>query len=229
MVANILTNQVFKSIPKTFGSTLNGYDKLTDKHYEDGFRELVIPELEANEKLTDWFYDEDVDMCFYNKETIPDDEYKQILIDKSIVQKQILISNNTEKIIIKEAQQLSDEDALNQKDLYPFWSGDSVSYSLNFKVLDFTKSNELALYKVVQAHTSQRDWKPKDVPALFTRIQLDEVLDWVQPTGAQDAYQIGDKVIYPSGSGQVWESTVNANVFAPGVVAGQWLQLQNKK
>jgi hypothetical protein len=67
MVANIITNQVFNSIPKTFGSTLNGYDKLTDKHYEDGFRDLVIPELEANEKITDWYYDEDVDMCFYNK------------------------------------------------------------------------------------------------------------------------------------------------------------------
>lgn len=49
-----------------------------------------------------------------------------------------------------------------------------------------------------------------------------EILDWKQPTGAHDAYQIGDKVKY---NNAVWESAVNANVYAPGVVAGQWKKL----
>jgi hypothetical protein len=38
--------------------------------------------------------------------------------------------------------------------------------------------------------------------------------DWVQPTGAQDAYQLGDRVTH---NGQVWESTYPNNVWEPGV------------
>ena len=102
------------------------------------------------------------------------------------------------------------------------WSGDSNEYALDYKVQDFTVDNELALYKVVQAHTSQPTWIPRDTPALFTRIQLDVVLEWVQPTGAQDAYNIGDRVWFGVET-DVYESTVDANVFAPLVVAGQWI------
>jgi len=37
---------------------------------------------------------------------------------------------------------------------------------------------------------------------------------WVQPTGAHDSHQMGDRVTH---GGQVWESTINNNVWAPGV------------
>ena len=37
---------------------------------------------------------------------------------------------------------------------------------------------------------------------------------WVQPTGAHDAYDTGDRVTY---QGATWESTINGNVWAPGV------------
>lgn len=43
---------------------------------------------------------------------------------------------------------------------------------------------------------------------------------WIQPTGAQDAYNIGDRV---SHNGQNWESTVDANVWEPGVFG--WVQI----
>lgn len=38
--------------------------------------------------------------------------------------------------------------------------------------------------------------------------------DWVQPTGAHDAYEQGDVVLHDD---QIWQSTANANVWAPGV------------
>lgn len=41
-----------------------------------------------------------------------------------------------------------------------------------------------------------------------------EVAEWVQPTGAQDAYHIGDRVLYNS---VVWECISDNNVYAPGV------------
>jgi hypothetical protein len=37
---------------------------------------------------------------------------------------------------------------------------------------------------------------------------------WVQPTGSQDAYNVGDQVTHV---GSTWESTVAANVWEPGV------------
>jgi pyridoxine kinase len=40
---------------------------------------------------------------------------------------------------------------------------------------------------------------------------------WKQPTGAQDAYMTGDKVRYPDEQGEVWVSTVDNNVWEPGV------------
>lgn len=70
------------------------------------------------------------------------------------------------------------------------------------------------LYRVVQAHTSQADWAPDGTPALYTQITLDEWPEWVQPTGAQDAYPLGAKVAH---NGQRWTSTVAANTWKPGV------------
>lgn len=39
-------------------------------------------------------------------------------------------------------------------------------------------------------------------------------VDWVQPTGAHDAYEAGERVSY---NGKVWVSVIEANVWAPGV------------
>lgn len=70
------------------------------------------------------------------------------------------------------------------------------------------------LYRVIQPHNSQPNWTPDKVPALFVKISLEEYPEWVQPTGAQDAYSAGDKV---SHNGKHWKSTVNGNVWEPGV------------
>ena len=40
------------------------------------------------------------------------------------------------------------------------------------------------------------------------------IAEWKQPTGSQDAYNTGDIVIY---NDQTWESTVDNNVWQPGV------------
>ncbi len=72
------------------------------------------------------------------------------------------------------------------------------------------------LYTVIQAHTTQPDWTPDVTPALWKRFYEPEAgpQPWVQPTGAHDAYQIGDRVTH---NGQVWESIAANNVWAPGV------------
>ena len=72
------------------------------------------------------------------------------------------------------------------------------------------------LYRCVQAHTSQADWTPDTAVSLWVRIAdpADEWPEWSQPVGAHDAYQTGDKV---SHGGQHWVSTVDGNVWEPGV------------
>ena len=46
-----------------------------------------------------------------------------------------------------------------------------------------------------------------------------EIPEWVQPTGAHDAYNVGDKVRY---KGKVYESTINGNVWSPEVYPQGW-------
>jgi hypothetical protein len=78
-----------------------------------------------------------------------------------------------------------------------------------------------SLYKVVQGHTTQSDWTPDAVPALFALFTPEgAIADFVQPTGAHDAYALGSKVKH---GGFTWESLVDANVWEPGGVGTESL------
>ena len=92
---------------------------------------------------------------------------------------------------------------------FPAWSGDSVPVQVDQKF-----RYDGVLYKVLQAHTTQPDWAPPDVPALFTRFRDPSAgpQAWVQPNGAHDAYNVGDRVAH---NGSTWESDVDGNVWEP--------------
>lgn len=115
-------------------------------------------------------------------------------------------------LIEKAAISLSDEDAIGCVELFPAWAAD-VAYTADERIRYQNK-----LYRCVQAHTSQSDWTPDATPALWTEVaKPGEIPVWRQPTGAQDAYMIGDKVHYPDADGPVYVSTVDNNVWEPGV------------
>ena len=87
---------------------------------------------------------------------------------------------------------------------------------------------ENQLWKVVQAHTSQSGWLPDATPALYTEAVAEGVIPvWVQPTGAHDAYAKGDQVEHPADSGEIWESTIDANTTEPGTLTqwGYWVEV----
>jgi len=108
----------------------------------------------------------------------------------------------------------------NVRDHVKSWKED-----VNYEIGDFvyyeweengkTKSD---FFKVVQAHTSQSGWNPKDTSALFTDIVYfgDEDTEgyppWKQPQGAHDAYAEGRIVNH---NDQLWISDVEANVWEP--------------
>lgn len=116
------------------------------------------------------------------------------------------------QLIEQLAVTLDDETALTGVELFPAWAV-GKAYAVN----DRAQYNG-TLYKCVQAHTSQSDWMPSATPALWKTVSLDEYPEWVQPTGAHDAYNIGDKVTY---NGQHYVCTSNANVYAPDVYGWQ--------
>ena len=114
--------------------------------------------------------------------------------------------------IEKAAVSLADEDALEAVELFPAWTADTA-YEQGIRVRYGDK-----LYRCEQAHASQADWTPPDTPALWTEVaKPGEIPVWKQPTGAQDAYRIGDKVHYPTKADPVYVSTMDYNTYAPDV------------
>jgi hypothetical protein len=105
---------------------------------------------------------------------------------------------------------LTDEQALEVKELYPLWTTDTAY------AVDTIVRYEDKLYRCVQGHTSQADWMPPAVPALWVAIAdpAEEWPAWVQPTGAHDAYAKGAKV---SHMGKHWVSYVDSNTWEPSV------------
>lgn len=115
-------------------------------------------------------------------------------------------------LIEKAAVSLPDEDALDGVELFPAWEADTA-YAADVRV-----RFEGKLYRCVQTHTSQEGWEPDKTPSLWTEVaKPGEIPVWRQPTGAQDAYNKGDKVHYPDADGPVYVSIVDANTWAPGV------------
>ena len=105
---------------------------------------------------------------------------------------------------------LTDKQAVKSPRIYPTWAA-----GLSVKAGDrlyYTGTDRL--YKCVQAHTSQADWTPDAAPALWVVVSIDEYPEWVQPTGAHDAYNTGDKVSY---NGKHYVCTIDANTYAPDV------------
>lgn len=102
---------------------------------------------------------------------------------------------------------LDDATALTGIELFPTWG--LISYSVGDRV-----QYNGTLYKCIQAHTAQSDWTPDATPALWVIVTIEEWPEWVQPTGAQDAYAKDSKVTH---NGKKWISSYDANVWEPGV------------
>lgn len=121
------------------------------------------------------------------------------------------------KVIENAVKSLSDEEALTSPLLFPRWktgiayvSGDRVSYEADGVV---------TLYKCREgmSHTSQDDWTPNIAVSLWKRVDdpTEEWPEWVRPTGAHDAYDLGAKV---SHNDKHWISIYDgANIWEPGV------------
>ena len=106
---------------------------------------------------------------------------------------------------------LDDETALTGVELFPAWAAGNA-----YAIDDRVRYNG-ALYKCVQAHTSQADWTPPAAPSLFAKVLPGQegtaIGEWQQPDST-NPYKKGDKVKH---NGKTWESEIDTNVWEPGV------------
>ena len=113
-------------------------------------------------------------------------------------------------VIEQSVANLDDETALKGVTLFPAWESGKV-YTVGERV----KHNN-TLYKVLQAHTSQGDWMPDVSPSLFAQVLIPDpevIPEWVQPDSTNPSMK-GDKVKH---NNKVWISTIDNNVWEPGV------------
>ena len=110
---------------------------------------------------------------------------------------------------------MTDEEALENKVLFKLWKTDTA-YQKGEKVRYGDN-----LYQCVQPYTSQADWTPPAVPALWRAFSLAEYPEWAQPTGAHDAYAQGVTVTH---NGKKWASELDGNTWEPGVYG--WTEVQ---
>jgi len=222
MKVNINTNPLVpQQLPSTYTVEIEGveytvenYPALTHLHYEHGWRDLVTPEIDhTTEKLGSLYYDEENDVCTYEVLEKTVEEIEQELKQQTKLQQERAVQSFIAQQAISQAQDLPDEEALQNQSLYPFWEV-GIQVVVGEKRQDMNPGlSEVWLWKCLQAHTTQADWQPKDTPALWVRVGYDdEILDWVQPTGGRDAYNTGDKVKH---NGFVWTSKIDANVWEP--------------
>ena len=106
----------------------------------------------------------------------------------------------------KHAVTLPDETALEVPEMFPMWeprayeTGERVRYGGE-------------LYKCVQAHPQNETYTPDAAVSLWAKVINDGIPEWVQPDST-NPYMKGDKVTH---NGSTWVSTIDYNVFEPGV------------
>lgn len=80
--------------------------------------------------------------------------------------------------------------------------------------------------KCLEGH-NRMHYAIEETPALWLIIPTISAgyPQWVQPTGAHDAYKKGDKVHFPTATDPVYESLIDANVWSPTAYPAGWKKL----
>ena len=119
--------------------------------------------------------------------------------------------------IEKAAISLSDADALEAVNLFPNWNKDENNYEKDTRVV-----YEGILYKCLQSHIPQASWTPTAAPSLWAKVLIPDaniIPEWEQPDST-NPYMKGDRVMF---EGEVYESTINSNVWSPTTY--EWIKV----
>lgn len=110
---------------------------------------------------------------------------------------------------------LPDDTYTNVVPLFPDWTaGETVSVGA---VRQFDSN----LWRVVQAHTTQADWTPDKVPALFKVHRTPEMTEWV----AGIDVKAGEKLTYKGATYEVVQSHRTQAGWEPDQVPSLWKKI----
>lgn len=130
-------------------------------------------------------------------------------IEKQLQQLSLAVS-----YVVQNMDGFSDFQALQVAAIYPDWHT-----GVDYRTGQIARY-EGSIYRCVQNHTSQSDWTPDMVASLWNKVTFTEVIEnWEQPTGAHDAYNVGDHVMH---NGIEWVSLINGNVWEPSESSTVW-------
>ena len=176
----------------------------------NGFKEVedIVPSYDATTHyVVKVGYDEGEDKIVVNYEVLE----KELTYAEKLTSQQELAMSFL-------ADNLTDEQAVQVPLIFEAWQV-GVDYKVGKKLV-----YEEVLYKVLQDHTSQETWTPKDAPSLFARVLVDvggAVLDWVQPDST-NPYMKGDRVKF---EGKIYESLIDSNVWSPTAYPAGWKEI----
>lgn len=119
------------------------------------------------------------------------------------------------------AASLSDEQAMEVVAIYDPWQAGKPYVAGDFLTYGVNSVGDPQLYKVAQAHTSLDIWVPGTAPSLYVAIGLNKegYPTWSKPTGAHDAYNIGDIVDF---NGELYKSRIDGNIYSPEEYPAGW-------
>ena len=176
----------------------------------NGFKEVedIVPSYDATTHyVIKVGYDEGEDKIVVNYEVLK----KELTYAEKLMSQQELAMSFL-------ADNLTDEQAVQVPLIFEAWQV-GVDYKVGKKLV-----YEEVLYKVLQDHTSQETWTPKDAPSLFARVLVDDggaVLDWVQPDST-NPYMKGDRVKF---EGKIYESLIDNNIWSPTAYPAGWKEI----
>lgn len=119
---------------------------------------------------------------------------------------------------------LTDDEAMEIATVYPVWAANTKYAANTIVAWGENEVGDPQLYRCVQEHTSQEDWTPDLVPALWTPIGIagDGVPIWSRPTGSHDAYNTDDRVHYPDKADPIYASLIDGNIWSPDEYPAGW-------
>lgn len=111
---------------------------------------------------------------------------------------------------------LTDEQAIEVKELYQLWA-----VGVDYAVDDVRRHNG-KLFRCLQAHTSQADWTPDAVPALWVEIAAaGEYREIKENMLSTEAFALGEIGWYQT-KDNLYKSLIAANVYTPDTYPDGW-------
>ena len=119
---------------------------------------------------------------------------------------------------------LTDSEALEAVIFFPDWEPDKrYAKGDRYRFAD-------NLYVCLQDHTAQSDWTPEAAPSLWAKVLIPDptqIPEWEQPDST-NPYAKVHKVTH---NGKIWISTIDGNVWEPGVAGTEtlWKEVSDAK